>query len=279
MSGGEPLFKDRIKLSGDIKLYSREIGTIIGDGRKDVYAFELVVRNRPGVTFRLGQMFAENNVNILNFTHSDTREDEVLIYIVGDFSKATGKPEEILEIIQREEDIIIEARYAPSVSYSYYSRHLFPLTIGGNRVIMFGPANIYGLIKGLKDNLGEMAYGILKNVGYAVGEEYYNYYVKAKGLTKDDIEEILNFLSAQLLSYGWARMENIKISRDRIEFDLYDYWECVVNKVGGERKTSSYMLGALYGLFEKLYGKRVVIKEVKCQALGDEYCRFRIDII
>lgn len=259
--------------------FPREIGTFINDEENKVHAFELLVKNKPGVIFEIGREFAEENISILYFSHSDAKRDEAIVFVVGDFSKANIPPSDILRRLKKRE-LVMKADYADRIGYVHYSSSMFPLTIDDNRAIIFGPANMRGFIYGLRKNLGnEMALSLLYHIGFGVGEETYLYYFKSKKHAYEDIDETIQFLYSLLLSFGWGRVVEYEVNEELITIDIKDLWECDLQKKENEKIGSHYFRGVLAGFFQMAYNKPVSVKEVKCITKGDEFCRFEIRMI
>ena len=266
-------------IDDDRQSFPREIGTFVNGEKDKVHAFELLVKNRPGAIFEVGREFAEKNISILHFSHSDTKRDTAVIFVVGDFSKADISPSRILRKLKKKK-LVLKAVYANRIGYVYYSRSMFPLTIDNNRAIIFGPANMKGLIYGLRRNLGnEVAFSLLYHIGFGVGEEIYLHYFRSKGYTYEWIDGIIQFLYFLLLSFGWGRIVSYEVDDDLITIDIEDLWECDFQRERSEHIGSHYFRGVLAGFFQLVYSKSVDVKEVKCITKGDEFCRFEIRIV
>ncbi len=261
---------------GNVKKYSREIGTFISDGSKNRYAFELIVENKPGIIFKIGELFSNKNVNIIHFTHSDANFNEAAIFVVGDFTGADISPEDIYEKLREEVPGVKEVKYAGKVGNYFFSKHLYPITVDGKRVVMFGPANITGLLLGLRRNLGYAAPNILEHIGFSVGEELYKYYLKSRDLTVTDLPHILELLRVLLITYGWGVVKKAVHTDGNIVFEVDDLWECHFYKKLGVNDSSRYVLGIFKGLFSSVFRKKVVVKETQCINMNGSTCRFEI---
>ena len=264
---------------GDTKRYSREVGTVISDGSKNRYAFELIVENRPGVIFKIGELFAMKNVNIIHFTHSDASYDEAAMFVVGDFSGASVSPQDLYTELKESVPGVKDVKFAGKVSNYFYSKHLFPITVDGNRVVMFGPANISGLLLGLRRNLGYAAPNILEHLGFSVGEELYRYYIKSKNLDESNITAILDLLGVLLITHGWGVVRKAVCEDEKIILEVDDLWECYFYKRFGVEDTSRYVLGIINGLFTSIFKKKVVVKESECINKGGSICKFEIHLL
>ena len=235
--------------------------------------------DKPGVIFTIGKEFADKNINILLFTHSVPVEDRGVVFIVGDFSDATCSPSDLLEEL-RGNSFVVKADLADKAGSIYYSSRLFPLVMDVDRVIIFGPGNIEGLIYNLRKNLGdEMAFSFLYHSGFGVGEAAYKRYFMQFGYMSSDTDKIMKVFDALLLSYGWGRMVHYEVEEDVIKMDIVDLWECELNKKNREPVGSHYFRGILKGLFQSLYKRDAEVKETRCISKGDDVCRFEITFI
>ncbi len=262
------------------KKFTRDVGTFVMNEKKNRFAFELLVKNQPGAIFVIGQEFAEKNVNILHFAHSDTQSDKAAVFVVGDFSSADCSPEELLEHLKNNTDFVLEAEFAKKAGPVYYSSYLFPLQVDGKRTILFGPANLNGFLYGLRKNLGDgMALSLLYHMGFGIGEYIYNYYIKTKGYTFRNIDKIMEMVNAILVSYGWGKVSNFSLGGNRIIIDVEDLWECEIQKENGDATGSNYFRGILAGFFQRVYEKNVEVKETLCIAKGDDFCQFEVHIL
>lgn len=258
----------------------REIGTFVTDRNKNYYAFELLVKNEPGVIFEIGQRFADKKINIVHFVHSDTSEDISTIFVVGDFTDSMVSPQQLLDEFKGEKKHIFEIEFAHKAGNVYYSSYLFPLTLNGHRVVLFGPANMNGLIFGLRKTLGlSMANTLLYHLGHNIGVSTYEYYFKPRNYKPDDIFSVLKLLDAILISYGWGRMRRYQTVKNKLIIDIENLWECDIQKSRGDSQGSYYFKGVLTGFFENLYDEKIEIKETKCISKGDDICRFEISLL
>lgn len=257
-----------------------EIGTFVTDRNKNYCSLEFIVNNRPGVIFRISQKFAEKNINIVQFIHSNTQEENSAIFVVGDFTDSKVSPEELLDELRRDSEYILKVKFADKTRNIYYSSHLFPITLDGHRVVLFGPADMHGLIYGLRKDLGVvMTNSLLYHLGYGVGEAIYEYYFKPKGYSPENLDGIMNLIDAILVSYGWGKLKGYLFDENKIIVDIEDLWECEIQKKIGTPQGSSYFRGVLGGFFETIYNLKMDIKETKCISKGDDSCRFEITLL
>ncbi len=128
-------------MSFDEDAFPLRFGTLVSDEGRDIYAFELVVKNRPGILYVIGKEFKERNVNVLHLIHSDTEKDIVKLFVVGDFSEATSRPEDLLKEFESNKDLFIKVSLAKKVLSFTFSTSLFPIMINENRVILQCPAH------------------------------------------------------------------------------------------------------------------------------------------
>jgi len=256
-----------------------KLGTMVLDGKKNIYGFELVVRNRPGILYVIGKEFKDRNINILHIMHSDTTKDVVNIYVVGDFSEAISSPEELIREFMENKDLFIKVSLAKKALDFIFSTSLFPIMINFNRVVVIGPAFIEGILHNLRKNLGhEMALSILYHLGYSIGQQGFTRYAVPLKLTPEKLDDLMALIDALFVSHGWARVKKYEVRGNEIIIDFEDNWECSFQDKE-DPFGSHFFKGVLAGIFQRLYNKQVEIKEVKCITRGDDVCRFEIKIL
>ncbi len=256
-----------------------KLGTMVLDGRKNIHALELVVKNRPGILYVIGKKFKDRNINVLHLMHSDTTKDIVNIYVVGDFSEATSSPDELIMEFMEEKDLFIKVSHAKKALNFIFSTSLFPIMINFNRVVVIGPAFIEGILHNLRKNLGhEMALSILYHLGFSIGQQGFTRYAVPFKITTKKLDDLMELINALFVSHGWAKLKSYEIRENEIIMDFEDNWECSFQDKE-DAFGSHFFKGVLAGIFQRLYNKQVEIKEVKCITRGDDVCRFEIKIL
>lgn len=261
--------------------FPRELGNYVTNNKKNWYGYELLVINKPGAIFKIGEEFAKRNVNIVLFSHSDTKSDTALLFVVGDFTKSNTDPHHLVGILNDKRDIVLDVKFADVTGDIIYSYKMFPLLLDGVRVILFGPANMSGLVLELRRHMDpDIATGLLYHLGYTVGITTFNYYMKPRGYGVTDLEKILDMLRAILMAYGWCRISSHKIDivEGKIVLEIEDLWECNVLKLANLSLGSSYFKGVMDGLFSTVLNKKVKCVETECISKGDGICKFEIGL-
>lgn len=106
---------------------------------------------------------------------------------------------------------------------------------------------------------------ILHNAGMKVGLTYY------EKLKDDEIEVLIDNLSK---FWKKNRLGRIKIeTKEPLTLRAYDCFECEdLPKIG--RSACAFDSGILEAVFSAHYSHEVEVDEVKCYAMGDDYCSF-----
>lgn len=153
----------------------------------------------------------------------------------------------------------------------------FPITIASERVVIFSPPVLEGLVKGFREAFGtSIAQAILWNQGKEIGKTMVERYKKNFGISK--AREALEMLRARALSFGWARMEIVTLNevKRRAIIRIFDNWECSIFK-GSDEPQNHFIRGILAGFFNAIFGEGFYATEVKCIAKGDSYCEFILE--
>ena len=262
----------------DIETFEIDVGTIVSDRSRRLYGFEIIAYDRPGVAARISEIFARYNVNIVKIVNSlSDDEGKVLVYVVGDFSKARVTPDKLMnQLVRENKDYVLEVYKAPRLGSIIYSDKIFPLKIGDYRVVSWGPANLRGFLIDLKKTLGdEVACTILFHLGEAVGRATYESYISP---IDSNLEIAVDVIRGLMIAYGWGKILEYEINEyiRRMVISVDRLWECELMEGKVDKPASVYFKGFLSGFFSKHFNRRVIVREIECVAKGDKQCTFEI---
>jgi len=106
---------------------------------------------------------------------------------------------------------------------------------------------------------------ILHNAGIKVGETFY------EKLEDSETESFINNVAE-----FWEKNKLGRIKTEKLEpltLKAYDCFECEdLPKIG--RSACAFDSGILEAIFSAHYGHNVDVEEIKCYAMGDDYCSF-----
>ena len=249
----------------------RKFQTYLGNvivTQDNVQAFHIVMQNIPEIIGKIAFILIRHNLPMIRIKGSPPFGDLRALFIAVDFSKSGISPEVIEKEIRKVEGVK-EVRVIKPIVNLLIDPYLFPQVTGNKRAIVIDYPGILGTSRELRRRIGNTARIVLFHIGYEIGKRIFVDYIKDKGLTA---EEILNLISKLIIGYGWGVAEQVKEMTIRV----YDYWEC--SAIRGEYKEPQGFIlkGLLTGVYESFTGKKVKVIETKCVAKGDEYCEFKI---
>lgn len=227
-----------------------------------------------GVLKKILDMFAEHEVSILQLNTSKTSDEKVLVLMFYEL-KDKEFHKNIIDIIKNRipyvEDVKVINEVMPGVIIDDVN---FPVTVLNERAILLRKPLYKEMILYFKQKLGNIGNVYLYHVGYSWGKAAAESHIK---LANGDIKKAIDIGSRFFNSMGFGRIKikNFNIQLGRITIDVYDSFECEIVKEKGTKKPDSELVrGILSGWFSSLLGYKVIFKETKCIALGDEFCEF-----
>jgi|Deesub1362A_J573_1020465.scaffolds.fasta_scaffold00012_123 hypothetical protein len=253
------------------------MGFVFKSGR-NLVGFEITLYNVPGSLSTATGVFKQYNVNIVFIEMFSVAKEEGILFVVGDFTDVEVDPDMVYKDLKDLRDYIKDVNIAPTIGDIVYSSNIVVKDLGGVRAIIWSHANMSGFIEGVREKLGvEMGVNLLFHIGRDVGEKVYDYYIKKAGVSA--VEDVVSGLNAVISGHKWGKIIDSMVDDKRVILRFSNLWECEVlhNKVS--EPASNFFRGVLCGLFSRFYGREVVVREVKCVAVGDNYCEYVIEVV
>ncbi len=251
---------------------------LVRPGRK-LYGFLVKSRVKPGVLSKLSAIPAEHNVVILYLVYSPDQSGETVTALAFlDFTNANISPEELARKAKQydfvEEVIVIK----PKVKGFIADTASNPLTIGGDRAIIFRKPGYKGLLADIR-KFGPGIEAFLYYLGVEAGLELGKKHKEtAKKLGIVNPEEIFRVISESMFNcVGFGLMETVEI-RARPPYAIVRVHNCFECELGiGTGKPFSHLVrGMIAGVLTELLGVKMTATETKCIAEGDPYCEFEV---
>lgn len=249
--------------------------------RPNLYAFEIIIPNKPEAHQLVHSKFSSFGGDIVYEFHSGISDDRSVIFVAALFTGEDVKPNDLIESLRSETELIIDARLAGESSNFYYADMLFPIYLSDSRAIIFDNASLKGMLKQFRVNFGEDgASALLFHMGQAIGESIYTNHIAPRGYTSKNIGDLLDNLHPILHSLGWGHIRKMELDRKKISIHVLDYWECsILREAGFRRSTGQIFRGILTKIMERIHGKRVFVAETRCISKGAEECVFEVSPI
>jgi predicted hydrocarbon binding protein/predicted amino acid-binding ACT domain protein len=238
-----------------------------------LYGYWMLLENIPGVLARVSKVFAGNNVNIVRVLVTSVEGGADSLFYC-DFTDTDVKPEELINEF-KEITEVRDIRIIKPVIPGLLIDDIHPIImISGKRYIIDREDSFRGFIRGARDEFGSAGEALQYRIGLEMGRELW------KGLDyyTEDVNDKLKILQLVFMNSGYGRMDiEADIDKKEANVKIYDSIECSQG-TGAKEPYSHYIRGMLAGVFEDIFKDKVEVREVKCIALGDEYCKFTIGI-
>lgn len=290
----ENFFINRGEISGDLALSSipvtgstitrflpYEVGRIAVRPGTKPYIFQVKLGRGAlpavGLIARIGQVFADLSISILQLKVSSIREVTRVI-IIADLKERENLMQRILEELKKLEyceEVSVIPPIAEGIAIDTLS---FPLLLGGKRAVIMRDLFYEGLFKSGWERFGVAYSVLLYSAGFDAGRSAFRHH---RELSQSP-ELIVKIAEALFQMLGYGVLEILKIddaSREAVA-RVYSSFECELFKGSGEAR-GSFVRGMLAGWFAERWGvpyEEVVAREYKCIARGDEYCEYVISV-
>ncbi|MCS7129423.1 MAG: hypothetical protein NZ919_02135 [Candidatus Caldarchaeum sp.] len=253
----------------------RELPYAAECGDKELYLFSLKVSDIPGALRQVLEVIASYGLNLVSvYTNSPYRlRDQSDINLVVDFTNKPLSAEQLAKSLQLLGVVKNVMYYGKQLPDMLVDVHHFPVTIMGERAIIYREPGYREMILGIKRELGTGGDAILYRIGLNIGRGIWK---KVKELAKGDLKLMVEHIKDRVLQNGTSRVKEIILELDagRVVVRLEDNYECALVKNYG-KPFSNLHRGMFAGIFSELTGSELSI-ETKCIAAGDPYCEFII---
>lgn len=248
---------------------------IIKKEGEELVGFSFTLANISGALHNITAIPEKHHLNINYIETCGVFEEKYILFMVIDFTDSKVSPKEILEEFKKAKKYVLEVSIAPTFKNIIYPSKFCAKSIGDIRVILFGVANMKGVVEGIKEEFGMRGgYSLLYHLGYGVGEELYEIYAAPLGIKS--VEEGSILLRALVRGASWGEIIEYEENEDKIIVKFRNLWECEVQVGKVHAPASAYVKGLITGYFKNILGREPIVEETKCIAAGDPYCQFEI---
>ncbi len=181
-----------------------------------------------------------------------------------------------IEKFFKKQRIVKSAQILNHKTYSLVGNNYhFPLEILGERAVVFGKDVYAAIFKGIRDEFGTAGETFLYYLGVESGIESYVFI--SEFIRKGKSEDLIKAIKVFTKSLGWGDIKEIHVNKDagNAVIDVYNNFECALSE-GSKTPYSRFYKGMLTGYFTKCFHEEVKVEELKCIAMGDAYCKFKI---
>ncbi|RLG06192.1 MAG: hypothetical protein DRN68_07360 [Thaumarchaeota archaeon] len=155
---------------------------------------------------------------------------------------------------------------------------LFPYMVMGRRGMIITESILEGFTNGVREKFGESgAEAFLYLIGLDIGREIFT--AIRPLLAEKTVAESLKLLGHIMRSLGMCRLKSISVKDEVIEMEILDGVEASSLKKRYTAPQCHNTRGLLAGFLNELTGERWSVEEVKCEAAGDDCCKFRMKVL
>lgn len=241
----------------------------------NIHGLVLKIKNDINTFFNIINILKENNINLRGIVGNliENESENTTFFLILDLSNSKLKPKDLInEIIKQAGVANVNILERPSKSLIVDTFH-YPLVITKKRrLYIFSEDLIAAMIEGLISRLGkEIGETVLFYIGKEFGRGSYDIFSEYK-IDEEEIPLSI-FYSAQANGL-WTGTINIEKDKARSYIRFFDNFECRVNKNKGIK--SNLIRGMWETILSKFYKEEIKIEEIKCIALGNDYCEMKI---
>ena len=201
------------------------------------------------------------------------------LVVISDFTDSKHDPVEVLERaseLKGVEPSVVPIE--PVFNGLVVEDKHFPLFMGPERVLILDETLLKGVIQGIRKRFGSAGEAILFYQGKESGRYYAELIPRLFGsaLTADH-PSLARMVEAFLrtMGMGLVVIEKLDPVRGYARITVADSLECCVGK-GSDEPYSHFLRGIFAGIFERVFGSEVEVRETMCIAKGDEVCEFQV---
>jgi len=228
--------------------------------------------NMPGILAELLAVFADRDVPIVHFKLSRPRPGRPVNTSI--FTDLTGKEELENELVKKLRGIglvrdVVTIR--PLFDGVTIDNTFSLLTILGERVIICRKPVYEAFLKNMREKVGVSYMAILYHMGREIGRSLHRELSQITGGDTARTTALCRELFRHM-GYGTAKAE-LDLKRCSAVVRVWDCFECELFK-GSGKPASHFVRGIIAGFLSGVFGEEMYAKEVKCIAMGDQYCKF-----
>jgi len=240
--------------------------------RGEVVFLAIEAENVIGVLESITDIFRNAGMSVLDGFHSVHNDGKMWCWVLTVDTSSSTKPVE---------DVVNEIKGLPHVlkvehGVKRVGELLFPpfktsFRFMGDRAFIWRGEFMKDFFRSIRRRWGDVGAVFLYHTGLGVGRKAADEYMEL--LKERDVKKLLEFNGELWVSLGWVKDYEMEVNED-IVVRFWDLFECQ-GLIGLAKTPSGYFTrGVLAGYINKISGKNVVVREVKCIARGDPYCEF-----
>jgi len=253
-----------------------DIGRFLLMPDRRVYCLVFRASSSPNTFREMAEVVEKAGVTILSAYFALKGDgEEIAGFAFVDLTDSRVKPGELAEKVEQLSVVKCVKVISPTKSGFISEVYFFPLTIGGERVVLLRKPIYKGLFSTVRERFGTAGEAFLYYMGLDVGARALEGY---EDLSKSRrLEDLITISRALSINMGWNVPDVVKIDMKNkwAVVRLHENFECELSREGN-KPYSQFLRGVIAGIFSGIFQQDVKVEEVKCIAKGDSYCEFHV---
>ena len=248
-----------------------EIGRFVHLPGKYVVAFHVSLSpeclEKPGILVSILNIFAKEKISIVNLKFSRPKLGYPLdLLIFADLTGCRGREETLAREIESLEFVDSVQVTKPVFNGLTVCNTLFPLTLLGERAVIFRRPLYEAFIKRMRERMGTGYTAILYYIGCEIGRIAFSSH---QGISEGSFEALIAINKELFRVVGFGSMEIIQFNPEEKKaiVRVWDNFECELFK-GSSTPQSNLIRGMLAGWLGGLFNTEMYAQETKCIALS-----------
>jgi predicted hydrocarbon binding protein len=241
--------------------------------QKSFFEIAVKMRNTKGVLASVLTRLSSLGVNILSGYTAANEGQETGIWC--SFIENNGVEESRLKSALLEVQGVVEVDVLSDVDGLIMDMLSFPLIWNtGERAVLLGQERFSKMLDRLRDSFGMAGNVMVYQEGLSVGDGLARFFVGKMGdrFVKNHLPQIFGVFSAA--GVGQVEIAHYELDQLKVDLILKNSMECSGHQ--SKKHHSEFLRGVIAGMIEVVVGGRVKCEEIRCIAIGDDYCEFII---
>ena len=240
--------------------------------RGNVVFFAIETKNVVGVLESITDVFRDAGMSVLDGFHSVHDDGRMWCWVLTvDTSKSKKTVDEVANEIRSLPHVVRVEHGVKKLGELLFPPFKTSFRFMGDRAFVWRGEFMKDFFRSIRKRWGDVGAVFLYHTGLGVGRKAADEYMELLG--ERDLKKLLEFNGELWVSLGWVSEYEANVS-EQIVIRFWDLFECQ-GLVGLAKAPSGYFTrGVLAGYINKISGKNVVVREVKCIAKGDPCCEF-----
>lgn len=241
--------------------------------RKKTCVGSVTLNNVPGALAQVANTLASRKVNLVSSESANSKGSDTSVW--GFFAEIEDPSVEVSQLKSLVAGLpnVVGVEISEGIDGIVVDKYHYPLYFNsGEKAMVISRRNLVDMFSRVKKIFGSGAEVIIYEMGAATGED--DAKELARGLGKDILARNMTEMVFLYAAQGWGMPELVDLTLEPLTtiLRIHDNFECAYVRSGAPN--SQYIRGHLVGLAGGVLGKKVMIRETKCMAMGDKYCEF-----